>query len=125
MQVSQVVRDIHASIREIVNALANRLHAEDNFAPDGDEGQILTSRGASRPPNWQSPGGMSGIKGEKGDIGATGPTGPAGPPGAGASLPAGTVDRFLWYDGADWTAKRIVTASGDVVVAGGEVVVSS
>lgn len=70
-----------------MNALANRLHAEDNFAPDGEAGQVLTSRGANEPPYWASgfggeggvgPQGPAGATGAAGAAGATGSTGPAG-----------------------------------------------
>lgn len=84
MRVSQVVKDIHTSIREIVNALANRLHAEDNFAPDGTAGQVLTSNGPNIPPSWKdATGGGVGTQGPEGPAGPTGPTGPAGPAGPG------------------------------------------
>lgn len=107
MRVSQVIGDIHASIREIVNALANRLHAEDNFAPDGEVGQVLTSRGPNQPPNWQDGGaGASGVQGPQGLIGPTGPTGATGPTGPGTE-PAD--DEFIWMP-----MTTIDPVSGDV-----------
>ncbi len=51
MRVSQILGP--NALRDIVNALANRLHAADNFAPDGEEGQVLTSNGLKEPPSFQ------------------------------------------------------------------------
>ena len=53
MQVSQIITDIRTTIREIVNALSNRLHSRDNFGPDGEKGQVLTSLGKDDPPDWR------------------------------------------------------------------------
>jgi len=98
MRVSQVIQDVAVTLRELVNALSNRLHSEDNFAPDGEVGQILTSRGADQPPNWQ---GLSetqvkqvltSILSSPGSGGVPVVTGPAGPPGL-AGVPG--------LDGAD------------------------
>lgn len=120
MRVSQVVKDIPATIRELVNALSNRLHAEDNFAPDGEAGQVLTSNGPDIPPSWKGVGSLPLVPGEPTTVGGGG----GGGGGGGVTLPAGAVERFMWHDGTSWTAKRIVTGAGDVVVAAGEVVVS-
>lgn len=110
MRVSQVVKDIHASITDIVNALANRLHSEDNFAPDGIAGQVLTSRGPNEPPNWQDccegTRGETGETGETGAAGADGADGAEGPPGPGTE-PAD--DEFIWMP-----MTTIDPVSGDV-----------
>ncbi len=87
-----LVAPLHAAVRlwdkvvEIVDALANRLTAADNFGPEGSLGQFLGSNGPSSPPSYKdigtvitsSPAIIEAIKGD------TGPAGPAGPPGSGS-----------------------------------------
>lgn len=96
MQVSQVIKDIHTSIREILNALANRLHAEDNFAPDGIAGQVLTSNGPDIAPSWKDAAGGVGERGPQGLIGLTGPAGPAGADGADGAGSDPADDTQVW-----------------------------
>ena len=90
-----VVKDLTQSLRKLLQGLANGLTAKENFAPEGDRGQVLTSNGRNTPPSYQDiRGGISDedeetLRGPKGDPGPQGPVGPAGatgPPGvAGAT----------------------------------------
>lgn len=100
MRVSQVLGV--DTLREIVNVLANRLHARDNFAPDGDSGQILTSNGDKQPPSWQDiPSGITGGMGAKGDTGTVGAAGATGA--TGAMGPAGPMMPTFIADGDTFT----------------------
>lgn len=55
MRLGSVIHTERRAIEDILFALRNRLTAEDNLAPDGVEGQVLTSRGPNLPPSWQDP----------------------------------------------------------------------
>lgn len=90
MRISQIIGP--GAIRDLVNALSNRLHARDNFAPDGTKGQVLTSNGSAAPPSFQDiqegisktieegassgAGWVDSLIGPQGSIGLTGPGGP-------------------------------------------------
>lgn len=90
MRVSQTIGKLTDKVQEILNALANRLTAADNWGPEGDKGQVLTSNGpraTDAPPSFQNitdilnsisqsdPTALPGIPGLQG------PPGPPGPPG--------------------------------------------
>ena len=93
------VSDLGDKLSNIIRALANRLTAEDNFGPEGEAGQVLTSRGPGPddpPPHYasvvdiltriseadpdalpsipglQGPPGLTGLQGQKGEQGAPG-----------------------------------------------------
>ena len=91
MQVSSVIRKLDETIKDVLNALSNRLTSADNFGPEGKVGQVLTSRGDdpdSLPPWYQDiPGGITG----EGPPGPEGPEGREGPPGEDGDVgPVGT-----------------------------------
>lgn len=84
------VSDIGDRLGTLIRALANRLTAEDNWGPEGQRWQVLTSRGprdVDPPPTFmdledilqgissESPGNGVGLPGTEG------PAGPQGPPG--------------------------------------------
>lgn len=54
MKLGAVVQDHGRTLRDILMALDLRLTAEDNFAPAGVSGQVLTSQGPNTPPSWQT-----------------------------------------------------------------------
>lgn len=73
MRVDSTLRDISFSVKQLLLALDNRLTVEENLAPEGEAGQILTSRGANLPPHWQSvesvfTAGVSSVFGRTGDV---------------------------------------------------------
>jgi hypothetical protein len=47
------IRDIPRKLREIIDALSNRLTFADNFGGEGNVGQVLVSQGSDRPPTFQ------------------------------------------------------------------------
>jgi len=87
------VSDFGDKVTTIIRALANRLTAEDNWGPEGEKWQVLTSRGprdVDPPPTFmniedilkgissETPGNGNGLPGIEGPPGPTGPPGPAG-----------------------------------------------
>jgi len=56
MRVDLIVRDIKVAVETIIRGLDNRLTASENFAPEGDAGQVLTSNGSRMPPSYQDSG---------------------------------------------------------------------
>lgn len=93
MRVSHVISRLTDKVQEIIDALDNRLTAADNFGPEGEVGQVLTSRGprpSDPPPSYQNLAdilrgiptttlqGIPGLQGPPGVAGATGPSGPGG-----------------------------------------------
>jgi len=53
MIMEPVVGDhLKLAITKIIQALQNNLKSRDNFAPDGEEGQLLVSMGPNTPPVW-------------------------------------------------------------------------
>lgn len=88
MIVSQVIQNLSTTVREIVNALSNRLTARDNWGPEGEKFQVLTSNGPGPndlPPSFQNItdilSGISTVTGAQGIPGIQGPQGIPGPPG--------------------------------------------
>lgn len=87
MRVSHVISTLTSKVQEILDALDNRLTAEDNFGPEGEKWQVLTSRGpkvTDPPPTYMtlediltgiSSEGAQGLQGLKGETGATGASG--------------------------------------------------
>jgi hypothetical protein len=53
LRLDNVVRDERRSIEAIIRALTNNLLARDNFAPDGEVGQVLMSNGPGSVPSFQ------------------------------------------------------------------------
>lgn len=97
MIVSAIISSVTEKLKEIINALSNRLTAQDNWGPEGEVGQVLTSRGprdVDPPPHFSSIADilrgistqdgavLAGIPGLTGAVGATGPQGPVGADGA-------------------------------------------
>jgi hypothetical protein len=96
------VSDIGDRLGTLVRALANRLTAEDNWGPEGEKYQVLTSRGprdVDPPPTFmsiedilkgissQTPGNGTGLPGLPGLEGPPGPQGPPGVDGANGMVP--------------------------------------
>lgn len=105
MIVSSVINSLGEKVREIINALANRLTAADNWGPEGQKGQVLTSNGPGPddpPPSFQNIGDiLTGIspevlQGIPGLQGPPGPAGAAGPPGSEGQ--AGFVPTYIAPD---------------------------
>lgn len=98
MIISQVIQNLSMTVREIVNGLANRLTAQDNFGPEGERFQVLTSNGDRIPPSYQDLvdilTGIS-IQDPEALPGIPGLVGPPGPPGSGVSTP--------YLRGAHWS----------------------
>ena len=97
MKIAQVIGKLSDKVQEILNALSNRLTAEDNFGPEGLKGYILTSNGprdTDPPPSYQNLADMlvsisapDPTTGLPGLPGLQGPPGPQGPPGANGMVP--------------------------------------
>lgn len=87
MQVSSVIKNLTTTIKDVLDALSNRLTARDNFGPEGKVGQFLGSNGDGPndpPPSYkdiQSGISIPGPEGPEGPPGSAGPPGPEGPPG--------------------------------------------
>lgn len=109
MQVSSVIKNLTTTVKDVLDALSNRLTARDNFGPEGKVGQFLGSNGdgpddpppsykdiqsgisipgpegpegppgSAGPPGEPGPEGPPGIEGDTGPIGPPGATGPSGP----------------------------------------------
>lgn len=101
MRVGTVVQETGRSLRDILRALDQRITAEDNLAPDGEAGQVLTSNGPNEPPTWQ-------------DIPSVAPS-PSGVDGTGV---AGAL--AVWLD-ADTLSDSIVTQAGSLITVGGSI----
>ena len=119
MIVSQVIHSIESTVREIVNGLANRLTARDNWGPEGERGQVLTSNGPGEndlPPSFQDLADiLGGITGDNapGLVGPAGPAGPTGPDGAaGADGPIGPAGFMPTYIGPGETFTIPVNMQG-------------
>lgn len=54
MRLDTVVRDLAHSVRQILLALSNQLTASENFGPEGNVGEVLTSNGPNEPPSYQT-----------------------------------------------------------------------
>lgn len=64
MRVDSVLRDLSFSVKELLLAMDNRLTANENFSPEGINGQVLTSNGPNIPPSYQSLEELLGTKGQ-------------------------------------------------------------
>jgi len=120
MRLDRVWDDLRVAVGNIRRALDNNLTAQENFGPTGaPAGQVLTSVGPKRVPQWQAPApttvvaseGSAVVGGSSSGGGVIVVTGPPGPPGE--CPDCGDDLSFL---------NRIVCASGEVVVSGGNVV---
>ena len=95
MRVDLVIHEIYESVRALIRALDNGLTASENFSAEGEIGEVLTSRGPTQPPEYQSvdaliqeaveqfiadnpPVGLPGPTGPQGSVGSQGPPGPPG-----------------------------------------------
>lgn len=118
-------------ITQVFDALANRLTAQDNFGPEGEKGQVLTSNGprdVDPPPSYQNivdvlraavaviPGGISSIPGLKGDKGDKGDPGESG--GGGVPLEIAADDTFTVPTNIQMTYAVPMFVSGSLVVDG-------
>jgi hypothetical protein len=102
--VSKAFQSLTQAVGVIIDALANRLTAADNWGPEGQVGQVLTSRGPGPndpPPHFQD---ISGLITSNpvirelitGPAGPAGPTGPTGPTGAQGPIgPAGFMPTYI------------------------------
>lgn len=83
MRIDRVVRDVLQSLRQVLNALDNKITARDNLAPTGQTGvRVLTSLDPNAIPTWELISGGSEGSGEPGIPGIQGPPGTPGTPGA-------------------------------------------
>jgi hypothetical protein len=88
MIVSSVITSLTEKVKDIIEALANRLTARDNWGPEGERFQVLTSNGPSEddpPPSFKNLADiLTGISVTNPDLlpGLPGAAGPPGPPGA-------------------------------------------
>lgn len=113
MKISGVIGRVNEKVQEILNALSNRLTAEDNWGPEGEKYQVLASRGprpGDPPPTFMSIQDiLTGISDGNTSVlppGPSGPAGPAGPPGE-----TGTSGEIL--RGASWSnSGNVVDLSG-------------
>lgn len=53
MKIDRIIVDVGTTLRKLLLAMENGLTAEDNLAPGGTAGQVLTSNGPDAPPTWQ------------------------------------------------------------------------
>jgi hypothetical protein len=119
------------TVKQIVEALANRLTAAENFSPEGELGQFLGSNGPNSPPSYKDIGesisGNPALKGEKGDTGEQGPAGPAGtdgPPGADGDpgpmvpLTIGALESFTVPANRQALFAKPIVVDGVLVVSG-------
>ncbi len=54
MRVDPVLRDLTMAVKQLLLAMDNRLTAIENFAPEGSQGQVLTSNGPNIAPSYQT-----------------------------------------------------------------------
>lgn len=124
------VSDFGDILSNILRALANRLTAAENFGPEGQRGQVLTSNGPGPddpPPSYQdiqsiisgNPAIAEAIKGdpgEKGDKGDKGDTGDSG--GGGVPLEIELGNTFTVPTNIQMTYGVPIFVSGSLVVDG-------
>jgi hypothetical protein len=108
MKVDSIVREAITSVKQLVKALQNNLTARDNFAPEGEAGQVLTSHGPDKVPSYEDAtggtgdgSGGGGEPGPEGPQGPVGPIGPVGPAGTGSQGPIGPPGLWAAEDGTD------------------------
>lgn len=88
------------TVKQIVEALANRLTAAENFGPEGELGQFLGSNGPDSPPSYKdigaaitsNPATVAALKGDPGPAGPSGAAGPAGVAGSNGMMPTFIAD---------------------------------
>lgn len=127
MIVSKVYSNLRQAIENILDALANRLTAGDNWGPEGNKGQVLTSNGPGPddpPPSFQDIAGL--ITGNPTLVetitGPTGPPGPQGPAGVdgggGVPLTIAEDESFTVPENVQMVFSEPIDVDGELVIDG-------